>query len=178
VFLACVLTDGTVLPAPWPGLPPSCGDIPAEPDLLTVHGQYLDTTAVPHQIYWYRVSALDWLGNESEASNHEKLPSSSTFTYTCNLPVTPVVQAMGSQPASGCGLEVRWGPAFDPTELEGFVVFRSTAGGPYRQVSKVMAGNDFSDTSARRGVDYWYCVQSVDRDGRLSQPSLPLLYRY
>jgi len=178
VFLACVLTDGTVLPAPWPGLPPSCGDIPAEPDPLTVHGQYLDATAVPHQIYWYRVSALDWLGNESEASNLEKLPSSSTFTYTCDLPVTPVVQAMGSQAAPGCGLEVRWGPVFDPTVLEGFVVFRSTAGGPYRQVSNVIAGNDFSDTSARRGVDYWYCIQSVDREGRLSQASLPLLYRY
>lgn len=178
VFLACVLTDGTILPTPWAGLPPACGDIPAEPNPLAAHGQYLDETAVPQQIYWYRVSALDWLGNESEASSLSTLPSSSTFTYTCDLPLTPVITPMGIQPAEGCGLEVRWGPSFDSQVVKGFVVFRSTAGRPYRQVSPVINGNSFTDTSARRGVDYWYCVQSIDLDGRLSQPSVPLLYHY
>jgi hypothetical protein len=178
VFIACVLTNGSVFPTPWPGLPPSCADIPAEPDPLMARGHFLDATAVPNQVYWYRVSALDWLGNESEGGSLGLLPASSTFTYTSDLPVTPAVLPLASQPASGCGLEVRWGPAFDPALLEGFVVFRGISGGPYRQVSNVVAGNAFSDPSARRGVDYWYCVQSVDKAGRLSRPSVPVLYRY
>ena len=32
--------------------------------------------------------------------------------------------------------------------------------------------------SARRGVDYLYCVQSIDHTGLLSRPSLPVLHRY
>lgn len=178
VFLACVLTDGTILPTPWTGLPPVCGDIPAEANPLTAHGQYLDETAVPRNIYWYRVSALDWLGNESEAASLSTLPSSSTFTYTCDLPTTPVVAPMGSQPSEGCGLEVQWGPAFDPQIVKGFVVFRRNTGGPYRQVSPIINGNVFTDNSARRGVDYWYCVQAIDREGQISRPSVPLLYHY
>ena len=178
VFLACVLTDGTVLASPWTGLPPACGDIPAEPNPLTAHGQYLDETAVPQQIYWYRVSALDWLGNESEATSLTTLPSSSTFTYTCDLPATPVVKPMGSQPDKGCGLEIQWDPIFDPLLVKGFVVFRRASGSPYRQVSSIVAGNAYTDNAARRGVDYWYCVQAVDLDGRLSKPSVPLLYHY
>jgi hypothetical protein len=177
-FLACVLTDGTVSHTRWPGMTPSCADIPAEPDPLTARGHYLDPTAVPQEIYWYRVSALDWVGNESEGAHLERLPSSSTFTYTRDLPVTPTVLPPTGLNAVGCGLDVKWGPAFDPSALEGFVVFRSAAGGHYRQVSAVLPANAFTDPSARRGVDYWYRVQSVDTSGRLSEPSIPVLHRY
>jgi hypothetical protein len=78
----------------------------------------------------------------------------------------------------GCGLDVAWGPTFDPTSTQGFVVFRAAAGGAYRQVSGIVAGNSFTDATARRGVDYLYCVQSIDLIGLLSQPSLPVLHRY
>jgi hypothetical protein len=71
---------------------------------------------------------------------------------------------------------VRWDPPFDPAALEGFVVFRSAGGGPYRQVSGVIAGNAFTDPTARRGVRYLYAVQSIDRKGRLSPPSPAVLH--
>jgi hypothetical protein len=177
-FLACVFIDGSVLPVPWAGLVPSCADIPAEPDPLTARGSYLDTTAVPQAIYWYRVSAVDWLGNESEGADLLRLPSSSTFTFTHQLPVEPVVLAPGAPPAAGCGLEVRWDPAFDPASLEGFVVFRSAGGGPYRQVSGIVPDNTFTDRTARHGVRYLYRVQSIDRKGRLSTPSPAVLYPF
>ena len=178
VFLACVFTDGTVSPTPWRGLQPVCADIPAVPNPVAAHGQYLDSTAVPHEVYWYRVSALDWLANESDAAALDNLPSSSTFTYTNDLPATPALLPQTDVAVVGCGLDVQWGPTFDSGELEGFVVFRSTAGAPYRQVSGVLPANGFSDGSARRGVDYWYCVQSVDKVGTLSVPSVPVLHRY
>ena len=177
-FLACVFTDGTVSPTPWTGLVPSCTDVPAVPDPLAARGSYLDGTADPHHVYWYRVSALDWLGNESDGSQLEDIPSSSTFTFTSDLPATPGVLSPTTPSAVGCGLDVAWGPTYDPASVQGFVVFRAAAGDPYRQVSGIVVGNVFSDSTARRGVDYLYCVQAIDHVGLLSQPSLPVLHRY
>ena len=124
------------------------------------------------------VSALDWLGNESDGSAIEDIPSSSTFSYTSDLPMTPAVQTPATSVGVGCGLEVAWGPTFDPASLQGFVVFRAAAGDAYRQVSGILPGNSFTDVTARRGVDYLYCVQSIDPIGVLSQPSIPVLHRY
>ena len=177
-FLACVFTDGTVSPTPWKGLLPSCADVSAVPDPLASRGSYLDATAEPHHVYWYRVSALDLLGNESDGSAIEDIPSSSTFTYTSDLPVTPAVQPPTASVGVGCGLDVAWGPTFDPVTLAGFVVFRAAMGYAYRQVSGILAANSFTDATARRGVDYLYCVQSLDLVGLLSQPSTPVLHRY
>ncbi len=177
-FLSCVFTDGTVSSTPWMGLVPSCADVPAVRDPLAARGSYLDPTAEPHHIYWYRVSALDWLGNESDGSAIDKIPASSTFTYTSGLPPTPAVQPPAAPVGVGCGLDVAWGPTFDPAATQGFVVFRAASGDAYRQVSGIVAGNSFTDATARRGVDYLYCVQSIDPVGLLSQPSLPVLHRY
>jgi hypothetical protein len=177
-FLACVFTDGTVSSTPWTGLVPSCADVPAVPDPLAARGSYLDPTAEPHHIYWYRVSALDWLGNESDGSAIDDIPASSTFAYTSDLPPAPVVQPPTASVGAGCGLDVAWGPTLDPASMQGFVVFRAAVGDAYRQVSGIVAGNSFTDATARRGVDYLYCVQSIDHVGLLSQPSLPVLHRY
>ena len=177
-FLACVFTDGSVSSTPWTGLMPSCADVSAVPDPLAARGSYLDNDAEPHQVYWYRVSALDWLGNESEAAQLIDIPASSTFAFTSDLPITPAVSTPTTPPATGCGLHVAWAPVYDATSLAGYVVFRSTVGGSFRQVSGILQGNDFTDPSARRCVDYLYCVQSLDLVGLLSQPSTPVLHRY
>lgn len=177
-FLACVFTDGTVSSTPWGGLLPSCEDVPAVPDPLAAKASYLDADAEPHHVYWYRVSAVDWLGNESEGSAIEDIPASSTFTYTSDLPATPAVHPAVRPSGGQCGLDVTWGPTFDPASLQGFVVFRAAVGDSYRQVSGIVTANGFTDSTARRGVDYLYCVQAVDRVGLLSQPSLPVLHRY
>jgi hypothetical protein len=177
-FLACVFTDGTVSHMPWKGLVPSCDDVPAVPDPLAARGSYLDDTAEPHHLYWYRISALDWLGNESDGSTIEDIPSSSTFTYTSDLPLTPAVLPPVAPATVDCGLDVAWGPAYDAAALQGFVVFRATVGASFRQVSGILAANAFTDLTARRGVDYLYCVQSIDHIGLLSPPSLPVLHRY
>lgn len=177
-FLACVFTDGSVSTTPWRGLVPSCADVPAVLDPLAARGSYLDDTAQPHHVYWYRVSALDWLGNESDGAQLAGIPSSSTFTYTSDLPPTPAMLPPPPPAGGGCGLEVSWSPALDPLALRGFIVFRATVGGPYRQVSGIITANGYTDLTARRGVDYLYCVQSIDHTGLLSQPSIPVLHRY
>ena len=142
-------------------------------------GSYLDHTAEPHRVYWYRVSALDWLGNESSGASLDDIPSSSTFTFTSDLPVTPTVLPAVPPATAGCGLDVMWGPTFDPATVQGFVVFRCASGGPYRQVSEILTTATRSPTRRRRrGVDYLYRVQSVDPTGLLSRPSIPVLHRY
>lgn len=179
VFVGCKLSNGVPYSGKWPGIKPQCADIPAEPDPSMSSGSFLDTTVEANRIYWYRVSALDWLGNESEAADLTKLPAISTFTYSRDLPAAPVISHPAAPPAGGCGLPVSWTPSYDPARIAGFVVFRSTAaGGSYRQVSEVLKDNTFTDQSARRGVDYWYRVQAIDSTGKLSTPSAPVLHRY
>lgn len=177
-FLGCVFTDGTLDSQPWQGIAPACGDVPAVLNPLAAKGTFLDSTADPHHIYWYHVSALDWLGNESEGSSIQDIPSSSTFSYTSDLPETPTVLSPPAVDIDTCGLEVSWLPVFQPAVHQGFVVFRKVAGGASRQVSGIVTGNDFTDNTARRGVEYLYQVQTLDQRGNLSQPSPPVLHKY
>lgn len=177
-FIACVFTDGSTQPVPWTGLIPSCAAVPAVADPLAARGSYTDIDAEPHKIFWYRVSALDWLGNESEAASLDRLPASSTFSYSSDRPAVPSLRPGGVSLADECGLGVEWDPPFDAPTQRGFVVFRATAGKPYRQVSGIVTGNGFLDETARRGVDYLYRVQAVDLEGNLSEPSAPSTRRY
>jgi hypothetical protein len=177
-FLACIFTDGTVSTTPWVGTIPSCTVVPAAPSPLASRGSYLDDTAAPHRIYWYRVAGVDWLGNESSGVNRLDLPASSTFTYTSNLPATPTILTQVPPTTSTCGLTVTWTPPFDPSAIQGYVVFRGTANGAFRQVSDILTTTSFTDATARRGIDYLYRIQAIDHTGTLSEPSPPTLHRY
>jgi hypothetical protein len=177
-FVGCVFLGGTVDAKPWAGLQPTCEDIPAvlEPDMAK--GDFLDTTVEPNTTYWYRVSALDWLGNESEAPDLRRLPAVSTFTYSTDRPPAPAVLPPEASPRVGCGLVVCWDPHFH-AGLQGFLVFRGRSQfGPFRQVSSLLQGNRFEDPGALRGIDYWYGVQAVDHRGKLSEPSSPVRHSY
>jgi hypothetical protein len=179
-FRGCVLSDGTPWDRnrKWTGEKPTCGAIPAEPNLDNVEGEFLDENVTPNKIYWYRVSALDWLGNESEVEDLMKIPAVSTFTYNIDIPDTPTILQCEETSTDGCGLIVRWNPQYDSNVVDGFVVFRALAvEGAYRQVSPIVKGNEFSDNSAIRNTKYWYCVQAVD-EGKFSKPSEPVCYEY
>ncbi len=179
VRVGCVLSDGTPWPGPWIGDKPSCGDIPAEPNPDTVEGEFLDKNVEPNKVYWYRVSALDWLGNESEGADLTKIPAVSTFTYSTDVPDKPTVLPCEENLTEVCGLLVKWKPNFDSNLIDGFVVFRSRApNSGYQQVSPIMKGNEFSDKSAIKNIKYWYRVQAIDKLGKLSVPSDPVPHAY
>jgi|SRR5271157_396176 len=178
-FVGCVLNTGQLWPGKWTGINPKCEDIPAVLDPILARGSLLDTKVEPDRIYWYRVSALDWLGNESEGKDIRKIPAVSSFTYSTDLPIAPTVLAQEEPAKESCGLVIRWNPLFDPIKLQGFFVFRSTSEkGLYRQVSPMVKGNRFSDKSAFRGNCYWYCVQAMNKSGRLSESSKPVKHNY
>jgi hypothetical protein len=178
-FVACVLLDGTVRSERWKGTRPDCEDIPADPDPAVSFGTFLDKGIDPHQEFWYRVSGVDWLGNESEGGDISQIPAISTFTYTADRPAAPIVLAPTSSSDEGCGLLVCWQPAYDPNIHQGFVVFRGmSASGPYHQVSSIITANEFLDRSAIHGISYWYQVQAIDKEGMFSSPSDPVEYSY
>jgi len=179
VFRACVFTDGTVKTTKWQGTKPSCQDIPAKPNPKSVKGSYLDKNVEPHQVFWYRVSALDWLGNESMSADITKIPAISTFTYSKDLPQTPTITSVKLSTTAGCGLIVHWNPVYNASKFKGFLVYRSAAAaGPFRQVSPLVKGNKFDDKSAIPGKTYRYRVQSMDTSGKLSEPSSAVNYKY
>ena len=178
-FVACVFLDGSPSSqTKWEGIENlSCADIPAEPDPTSSKCSFVDNNLNPNQVYWYRISALDWLGNESEKNQIRKIPAISTFTYTKDLPVTPVVHPAPQILQPGCDRIIQWSPTFSLTEHKGFLVFRSKSShGPFRQVSPIVQGNKFTDNSAIEGKTYWYRVQAIDKRGRLSEPSKPVEY--
>ncbi|MBN2357387.1 hypothetical protein JXO59_14835, partial [candidate division KSB1 bacterium] len=132
-----------------------------------------------NKIYWYRVSALDWLGNESSGAKIATIPAISTFTYSNDVPKTPVVQDINSVASPECGVLVRWQPAFNANKHQGFLVFRSLSQkGDYRQVSAIVRQNKFLDQTAIKGNTYWYQVQAIDHENKLSQPSAAVQYKY
>jgi len=180
-WVGCVFKkDGKTSETRWTGVDRvDCKEISVVPDPTTASREFLDTGVKPNKVYWYRVSALDWLGNESEGKDLTVIPAVSTFTYSSDKPETPTVLPCEESKTEGCGLIVRWEPKYDSGKVEGFVVFRSTAiAGNYRQVSPIVKGNEFSDKSAIKSTKYWYRVQAVGERGKFSEPSQPLPYEY
>jgi hypothetical protein len=65
-------------------------------------------------------------------------------------------------------IKIKWQPTIDTM---GYIVFRSkTHRGPYRPVSGIIREDNYTDTSAKTGIYYWYRVRSVRRF-RLSKSS-------
>jgi hypothetical protein len=178
-LVGCVLRDGEIWPpGRWTRTEFGCKDIPANPDPHAVLGSFSDQNLEPGRVYWYRVSALDWLANESLGNNIVGIPAVSTFTYNRDLPPVPVIR-LPATTSPGCGLTIRWDPPCDGKCIDGFLVYRSLSkAGNYIQVSPIVKDNEFVDRSAPRIGDIWYKVQSIDPEGRLSEPSLPVICRY
>jgi hypothetical protein len=162
-----------------------CADVPAEPYPKTVWGELLDTYRIePNKEYWYRVSAIDWLGNESKpeiegSKQVVNIPAISTFTYSLDKPDPPTVLPCQANASGECGLTIRWEPQNDSANVIGYVVFRATAeAGVYRQVSPIIKGNEFTDKSAIKSTKYLYKVQALGERGKFSDPSQPVPYEY
>lgn len=184
-FRGCILTDGKEwldskgLPRKWTGIKPKCVDIPAMMNPEMASGSFKDENIENNRVYWYRVSALDWLANESRGDDIASIPAVSTFTYSKDLPIAPKVNLQEQLAVKAGGMMIQWGSSMDPSKIKGFLVFRSLSeAGPYRQVSPLTSANSFLDLSALQGKDYWYCVQVMDDFGRLSKLSNAVQHRY
>jgi chitodextrinase len=163
-------TPSHVLTQPY--TPPplvGCDKIPVTTIDSMSMGFFLDATADPKTIYWYKVVGIDQSGNEAPLSAAVPV---STFTFSTSLPPSPVITSIAGSPGAPFGLVVRWTPAFDASKHRGFAVFRSDGqAGLYRQIGTLLSASEFQDNQVVRGVAYWYKVVALDLTGQVSQPS-------
>ncbi len=149
-----------------------CGKIPIVTIDAMSMGFFVDTTADPKTIYWYKVVGIDQSGNEAPLG---KAVPVSTFTFTTRLPSTPTITSVTGTSTAPFGLVIRWTPTFDPSRQRGFAVFRSDRfDSLYRQIGTLVTDSQYQDNQVVRGVSYWYKVVQMDMTGQVSMPSPPV----
>ncbi len=132
-------------------------------------GYYEDKSTTLSDRYFYRVTAIDRAGNESEKS-----PRSVSLFGNYLPPVPPQGVKVESRTN---GIRVQWVKS-DEVDVQGYYVFRADSyNGELSQVSPLIGRDttEYLDTSAylsSRG-QYWYLAQAINYTGITSQYSLP-----
>ena len=135
------------------------------PTLLAA-SQYSDGDAPAGQASFYRVTAVDAVGNESgfaAVSSTRPLPTDTT------PPATPTGLAAA---VNGRTVELDWS-ANTETDLDGYHVYRSDAAdGTYTKLTtSAVDASDFDDDDAPPGQTSYYKVSAVDAVGNESELS-------
>ncbi|TXS50207.1 cellulose 1,4-beta-cellobiosidase [Streptomyces sp. uw30] len=138
------------------------------PLATTTSTTYTDSTLpVTGATYYYEVRAYDKAGNESTGTTDQAVTTADRVA-----PATPTItKATGEvTPTGGSGgLEVGWGKVADAVKYR---VFRAaTSGGTYTEIGSTDQLS-LLDTSAVKGVVYYYRVSSVDAAGNESARSV------
>ncbi|MBP8695902.1 MAG: SBBP repeat-containing protein [Syntrophobacterales bacterium] len=122
---------------------------------------YTDTGLSPGTTYEYRVSAFDWIGNESAKSTTLFVATSdgSAPTAPANLQGTAV---------STSRIDLAWTASTDNVGVAGYRVYRD--GG----LIGTTTGTSFSDTGLAEYTTYVYRIVAYDAGGNESVPSSPL----
>ncbi len=151
-----------------PGVP-ACQTIPLTSHEWMSAGFLNDVSAVPKQVYWYKVVGIDQSGNEAGLA---KAVPVSTFTFSTASPATPVITSVTPVP-SPCALAVSWTPSFDASKHLGFALFRSDEGPLFLQIGSLITGaSAYSDRAVVKGKTYTYKVVQVNLDGSMSALSV------
>ncbi len=146
---------------------PSCETIPIDLNEDMSLGSFLDQSAKPKQVYWYKVLGIDQVGNESL---YEAAVPVSTFTFSVKPIQLPVIAV--AEDEAGCGLTITWTPTFNSSKQQGFAVYRSLHQfGQYLQISDLVTGNEYIDRNIAQGVSYWYRVLLINAEGEVSELS-------
>jgi hypothetical protein len=163
--------SGQQLTEPYKPTVVGCDSIPLESKQYMSAGTYYDVGVIPKQIYWYKVVGVDQDGNETPT---DSAVAASTFTFTTARAARPAIVSITAQEGP-CALKLELAPAYDISQMDGYVVFRSTnAGGQYMQVGSIVKDDEFSDNTVARTVTYWYRVALVNKDGAMSELSEPV----
>ncbi len=160
----------TPLTAPYtPGDIPTCGIIPVEATEEMSSGSFLDLDVEPHINYWYKVTGIDYDGNETEI---KEAVSVSSFTFETASMEAATIEIIVAQ-ADTCAVRLEWFPIFDVQKHFGFLVYKSLKkDGPFIQAGTMTTQNFLLDREVVSGQQYWYKIIIVQRDGKLSEESI------
>jgi hypothetical protein len=159
-----------VLTSPY--IPPHvlpCDSIPVQAMPWMSQGQFVDLHVKPKLTYWYRVTGIDYAGNETALSRAAPL---STFTFSLNLPAAPKLDTLVTV-ATPCSVQILWTTTIPVAEQVGVIVYRSNAAnGIYSPiVTAPVTGNSFSDGQVVHGQTYYYKIAILMKTGQLSNLS-------
>ena len=113
-----------------------------------------DTTAASEGVF-YRVSAVDRMGNESALS----APASAQ---------PPSPPGFVEAAVEGVAVRLRWEESRD-SDFDSYTIYRGTEPeGPFAEIVAVLLHNEYRDTGVRPGGAYHYVVSAWDRSGNVS----------
>jgi len=122
---------------------------------------YTDTGLTPGTSYGYRVSAFDWIGNES--------PKSTTlFVATADGSAPSAPANLQGTAVSTSRIDLAWTASTDNVGVTGYRIYRNAA------VIGTTTGTSFSDTGLSEYTTYIYRVAAYDAEGNESSQSSPL----
>ncbi|MBI2478406.1 MAG: S8 family serine peptidase, partial [Planctomycetia bacterium] len=125
-----------------------------------VNSSSFTNTGVAAGTYYYIVTALDWSGNESAASNE------TSATVVEMPPAAP--SGLSAVPGSG-QVVLDWADNTE-SDLAGYNVYRRVTGGLYDAAIPV-SSSSFTDTDVTNGTTYYYVVTAVDFENNASDNS-------
>jgi chitodextrinase len=113
---------------------------------------YTDTGLTPGTSYGYRVSAFDWIGNES--------PKSTTlFVATADGSAPSAPANLQGTAVSASRIDLAWTASTDNIGVTGYRIYRNAA------VIGTTTGTSFSDTGLSEYTTYTYRVAAYDAGG-------------
>lgn len=147
--------ETSAVPATLPGAPtlatPTVGNVTT----------YQNTGLVNGTRYYYKVSAVNGIGEGPQSGETSGVPAAGT-----GVPAAPTLTAA---PATGSkhGVQLSWTvPANNGSALASYRVYRSTASGAEVFLSTRNAGSHgWRDSSATPGVTYFYRISATNANG-------------
>ncbi|MCR5663632.1 MAG: hypothetical protein K6G17_01990 [Oscillospiraceae bacterium] len=112
---------------------------------------FIDTSAASASRYTYTVECVDSNGRICSAQGNPR-----TCTYIAMAKITSIGSVTN-------GVKLVWSK---PAGAKNFRVFRKTEGGEWTAIKDVQ-GTGYLDTTAQKGVKYWYTVRAITMDGKM-----------
>jgi fibronectin type 3 domain-containing protein len=130
--------------------------------LLTTLGNvtsYDDTAVTNGTTYFYKVSAVNAVGEGAQSNEASATPQAIT------VPTAP--QNLTAAPARGKGIQLNWSPPSSNggSPITGYNIYRGTVTGGETLLTSVGNVTSFKDTTTTRGVTYFYYVKAVNAAG-------------
>lgn len=127
---------------------------------------YADSAVTVGTLCWYRVSAIDWDGNESGGS--EVMSGTPTDRVPPSAPLIVTVTDRGV----GGGLRINWNPSAE-TDTAGYnIYYGSTPDGPYLKANTTLVtAPPFDHNGLTDGIVLYYRVTAQDGDRNESSQS-------
>jgi fibronectin type 3 domain-containing protein len=138
------------------------GTSPGTETLLATSGTattYQDTTVSNGTTYYYKVAAKNSVGTGPKSNEASATPT------VASVPTAP--RNFTAAPAKPRGISVGWNPPSSDggSAIIGYRIFRGTAAGAEILLADVGNVTSYQDTSATRGVTYYYYAVAVNTIG-------------